>query len=91
MYVTCIALTVITRKSTVPETRNSNPHKTSNHGIVTGHNTVIAVFIFRAILIVLNGVIQRFFLGLVFFFLLSVAERTFKQVYLNSYFRCIFT
>ena len=34
----------------------------------------------RVIVIVLNGVIQRFCLGLIFFFLLSVAERTFKQV-----------
>ena len=34
----------------------------------------------RVIAIVLNGVIQRFCLGLIFFFLLSVAERTFKQV-----------
>ncbi len=35
---------------------------------------------FRVILIVINGVVQRFFLGVIFFFLLSVAERTFKQV-----------
>ncbi len=40
--------------------------------------------IFRVILIVINGVVQRFFLGVIFFFLLSVAERTFKQVYFRT-------
>ena len=31
-------------------------------------------------MVVINGAIQRFFLALIFFFLLSVADRTFKQV-----------
>jgi hypothetical protein len=30
--------------------------------------------------LVINGIIQRFFLSLLFFFLLSVVEKTFKQV-----------
>ncbi|XP_059140412.1 uncharacterized protein LOC131928402 isoform X2 [Physella acuta] len=33
----------------------------------------------RQYLLMINGILQRFFLSLIFFFLLSVADRTFKQ------------
>ena len=35
---------------------------------------------YRHIVIIINGIVQRFCLSLIFYFLLSVAERTFKQV-----------
>ncbi|GFN86620.1 homeodomain transcription factor [Plakobranchus ocellatus] len=38
-----------------------------------------AVYTWRQWILLLNSVLQRFFLSLIFFFLLSVADRTFKQ------------
>ena len=40
----------------------------------------IACFVHRQTVIIVNGVIQRMCLSFLFYFLLSVAERTFKQV-----------
>ncbi|CAG5117110.1 unnamed protein product, partial [Candidula unifasciata] len=36
-------------------------------------------YTWRQYLVMVNGILQRFFLSLIFFFLLSVADRTFKQ------------
>ncbi|KAK3725298.1 hypothetical protein RRG08_005357 [Elysia crispata] len=40
---------------------------------------VAAVYTWRQWLLLMNSIMQRFFLSLIFFFLLSVADRTFKQ------------
>ncbi|RUS70098.1 hypothetical protein EGW08_022137 [Elysia chlorotica] len=47
--------------------------------VVEVPSLVAAVYTWRQWLLLLNSVLQRFFLSLIFFFLLSVADRTFKQ------------
>ncbi|CAD5125645.1 DgyrCDS13847 [Dimorphilus gyrociliatus] len=45
----------------------------------------------RTLLIIVNGVMQRLVLSSIFFFLLSVAERTFKQRLLDAKYFCYLT
>ncbi|KAH9492623.1 hypothetical protein Btru_024085 [Bulinus truncatus] len=40
---------------------------------------IFNTYSWRQYLLMLNGILQRFFLSLIFFFLLTVADRTFKQ------------
>uniref|UniRef100_A0A2C9JQE2 PHTF1/2 N-terminal domain-containing protein n=1 Tax=Biomphalaria glabrata TaxID=6526 RepID=A0A2C9JQE2_BIOGL len=40
---------------------------------------IFNTYSWRQYLLMINGILQRFFLSLIFFFLLSVADRTFKQ------------
>ncbi|CAL1542261.1 unnamed protein product [Lymnaea stagnalis] len=42
-------------------------------------NLLGSTYSWRQYLLMFNGIVQRFFLSLIFFFLLSVADRTFKQ------------
>jgi len=49
------------------------------------------MFCFRQAVVIINGILQRLCLGLIIFFLLSVAERTFKQRLLHAKNFCYLT
>ncbi|BFZ11269.1 hypothetical protein BsWGS_14308 [Bradybaena similaris] len=47
--------------------------------LVEFSSLIISTYSWRQLLLMFNGIVQRIFLSLIFFFLLCVADRTFKQ------------